>query len=267
MLTIARAGAESLLDLLRRMAAGHAPSEAGLDEALAANAFFFGFYAGWEGVGMDSLREALRYFRQPERVPAGTIPTCVAEGFRRAVAEIDLMEARLAWLREVDPSGIAGRMLAYLPADTPLDSTVHITIDAFNNAFAHAGGMGVSLLKGGGRPADVRGRHSARVAPPGRRLLGRARRRAPGAPRGKVGALRGRAPRGQPALGGTGQLLPIARLCLSSIERRSPCRRSCPCTTRPHRPRARSCSTPSMSSALDGSGARQAHSWSATFGP
>ena len=39
-------------------------------------------------------------------------------------------------------------MLAYLPADTPLDSTVHITIDAFNNAFAHAGGMGVSLLKG-----------------------------------------------------------------------------------------------------------------------
>ncbi len=96
MLTIARAGAESLLDLLRRMAAGHAPSEAELDEALAANAFFFGFYAGWEGVGMDSLREALRHCRQPERVPAGTILTCVAEGFRRAVAEIDLMEARLA---------------------------------------------------------------------------------------------------------------------------------------------------------------------------
>lgn len=147
-LSVNLAGAESLLDLLRRMAAGHAPTDAELGDVLDANAYCFGFYAGWEGVGRETLREALRHFRQPERVPAGTIPTCMAEGFRRAVAEMDLMDARLAWLREIDPSGIAERVLAYLPGGTPLDSTVHITIDAFNNAFAHAGAMGVSLLKG-----------------------------------------------------------------------------------------------------------------------
>lgn len=154
MLAIDLSGAESLLSLLRRMAAGHAPGDAELDRVLDANAYFFDFYAGWEGVGRDALREALRHFREPQRVPAGTIPTRLAEGFRQATAEMDLMDARLTWLREVDPSAVAGRVLAYLPADTPLDAAqhtlfrVHITIDAVNNAFAHEGGMGVSLLKG-----------------------------------------------------------------------------------------------------------------------
>ncbi len=154
MLTISLPGAESLLRLLRRMAAGHAPTDAELDEVLDTNAYFFDFYAGWEGTGREALKEALRHFRQPERVPAGAIPTCLAEGFRQAVAEMDRMIAHMAWLREVDPSGIAGRVLAYLPAGTPLEAAectsfrIHITVDAFNSAFAHGDGMGVSLLQG-----------------------------------------------------------------------------------------------------------------------
>jgi len=39
-------------------------------------------------------------------------------------------------------------VLAFLPADTPLDSVIHITVDLFNGAFVHGGEMGVSLLKG-----------------------------------------------------------------------------------------------------------------------
>lgn len=148
MLAISLSGARSLLGLLRRMAAGHAPTDAELDGVLDANAYFFGFYAGWEGTGRDALKGALCHFCDPARVPAGVIPTRLAEGFRRAATEMDLMGARMAWLQEVDPSDVAERVLTYLPAGTPLDATIHITVDAFNNAFAHRGDMGVSLLKG-----------------------------------------------------------------------------------------------------------------------
>jgi hypothetical protein len=109
LLTLSLSGARSLLDLLHGMAAGHAPSDAELDEVLDANGYFSDFYAGWEGIGRDVLREALRHFRQPERVPAGVLPTRLAEGFRQAVAEMGLIETRMAWLREVDPSAIVER--------------------------------------------------------------------------------------------------------------------------------------------------------------
>jgi hypothetical protein len=148
MLTIDLEGARVLLDLLQSIQQGHLASEAELERALDANAFFVKFYSQWEGSSRETIAQAIRHFCQPERVPSGMLPTRLAEGFRRAMGEIDLARGRMAWLAEVDASEIAARVLAFLPPGTPLDSTVHITVDLFNNGFAHQGEIGVSLVHG-----------------------------------------------------------------------------------------------------------------------
>jgi hypothetical protein len=148
MLTIDMEGAQALLRLLQCAKEGHPAGEAELEGALAANAFFVDFYSQWEGSSRQTIREAIRCFNQPEQVPAGILPTRLAEGFRQAVDEMGLLQSRMSWLKEVDASSIAGRVLAFLPANTPLDSVIHITVDLFNGAFVYQDEMGVSLLKG-----------------------------------------------------------------------------------------------------------------------
>jgi hypothetical protein len=147
-LTIDLKGAQALLDLLERVREGHLASEGELEEVVAANAFFIDFYSQWEGGDRETIKRAIRCFDQPEQAPLGMLPTRMAEGFRQATDEMDLMRSRMSWLREIDASGIADHVLAFLPADTPLDSVIHITVDQFNNAFVHGREMGVSLLKG-----------------------------------------------------------------------------------------------------------------------
>ena len=148
MLTIDLNGAQALLDLLQDIQDGCDPGEPAMDAMLAANAFFVNFYSGWEGCNREIIRRAIRHFNQPEQVPDGALPQRLAEGFREAAEKSDLMRSRMAWLRTIDASDIAERVLAYLPAGTPLDSTIHITVDLFNNAFACQNEMGVSLLHG-----------------------------------------------------------------------------------------------------------------------
>jgi hypothetical protein len=148
MLTIALEGAQALLDLLQRVREGHPASETELEEVLAANAFFIDFYSQWEGSDRETVKTAIRHFNQPEQIPSAILPTRLAEGFRQATDEMDLLESRMSWLREIDTSSIAEHVLAFLPANTPLDSVIHITVDLFNNAFVYKREMGVSLLKG-----------------------------------------------------------------------------------------------------------------------
>jgi hypothetical protein len=148
MLTIDVEGAQALLRLLQRAREGHPVGEAELEETLDANAFFTDFYSRWEGSSRQIIREVIRQFDRPEEVPAGILPTRLAEGLRQAADEMDLLQGRLSWLREIDAANIVERVLAFLPTNTPLDSVIHITVDLFNNAFAYQGEMGVSLLKG-----------------------------------------------------------------------------------------------------------------------
>ncbi len=148
MLTIRTDGARALLALLQRIREGHDPDDAEIDAALQVDPFFAGFYGGWDPDAPNKIGGAIRHFDRPDRAPRGLLPERLAEGFGMAVDQAPLMAARLAWLEEVDTSALAGRVLAYLPPSTPLDATIHITIDLFNNAFVHGNAMGVSVLHG-----------------------------------------------------------------------------------------------------------------------
>lgn len=141
-------GAQALLDLLERIHEDQSVSESELEEVLAANAFFIDFYSQWEGIDRESIMKTMFYFNQQEKLPSGTLLNRLAEGFRQATDEMDTLRSRLSWLKEINTSDIAERVLAFLPANTPLKSVIHITVDFNNNAFVYRNEMGVSLLKG-----------------------------------------------------------------------------------------------------------------------
>ncbi len=148
MLSIELMGAQSLLEILLQVKEGHTISEETMEKFLAGNSFFVDFYCQWGGITQEIIAGLIRNFDQPDRIPPGMVISRLAEGFRQAVEEIDLVQDRLAWVSKIDVSVITQHILAYLPANTPLNSTIHITVDLANNAFVHQGEMGVSLLSG-----------------------------------------------------------------------------------------------------------------------
>jgi len=146
MLTINIEGAQVLMAFLNRTSKGNLPAESEMQTVLAANRFFMDFYSRWKGVTRESLIETMCRFNQPEYQPESPILSALAKGFRRAVIENERMQANLEFLRCVNPPIIVGGVLAYLPAHTPLQSVIHITIDGFNGGFQYQGQMGWSLL-------------------------------------------------------------------------------------------------------------------------
>jgi hypothetical protein len=146
-LTIDLDGAQALLRLLSRIAQGDRPSDAELQPVLAANAFFMDFYSQWTGVTAAALVEAMYCFSQPGWEPAGPVLAALTRGFRQAAGEVELLQGKLDRLSELDTAAVAGRASAHLPPDTPLQSTIHITIDGFNGGVQHRGEIGLSLLR------------------------------------------------------------------------------------------------------------------------
>jgi hypothetical protein len=146
MLTIYIEGARNLLAFLTRTSSGNPPTEAELQVVLDSNHFFMDFYSRWKGVTSERLIETIRRFHQPDYQPESPVLSALAKGFQRAVAENERMQANLELLRAANPSVIVEGVLAYLPAHTPLQSVIHITIDGFNGGFQYQGQMGWSLL-------------------------------------------------------------------------------------------------------------------------
>jgi hypothetical protein len=147
MLAIDMEGARKLCALLKHVRRGETLSDALLQDVLANNAFFVDYYSQWEGLDNQTIADALVQFDEPGRNTA-SLADRLAEGFRQTADEMDVIENRMDWLAKVDPTKVSDRVLAFVPRGTPLDSIIHITVDAINGAFVHRDEMGVSLLKG-----------------------------------------------------------------------------------------------------------------------
>lgn len=147
MLAIDMEGARKLCTLLVRVRCGETPSDAQLQDVLTSNAFFVDYYSQWEGLEKQTIADALLQFDKPGR-STDSLADRIADGFREAVDEMDVIESRMDWLARVDPTEVSERVLVFVPGGTPLDSTIHLTVDAINGAFAYQDEMGVSLLRG-----------------------------------------------------------------------------------------------------------------------
>jgi hypothetical protein len=152
-LTVELDGARALLALLVRVQKGSIPIETELQSVVAANKFFLDFYCQWKGVNLESLKALLYRFNQPEWKPSVPVLAALAKGFRQVAKEAHRLQTKLDSLKNVNPSAIADQVLAHLPGGTPLQSTIHITIDGFNGGFQDQGKMGLSLLSNVTDPA------------------------------------------------------------------------------------------------------------------
>lgn len=154
MLIINIEGAQTLLVFLNSTSKGKLPEATELQVVLASNEFFMNFYSQWRGVTRERLIETMRRFHQLGYQPESPVLAALAKGFQRAVAENERMQANLEFLRAANSSVIVEGVLAYLPAHTPLQSVIHITIDGFNGGFQYQGQMGWSLLSDITSPAQ-----------------------------------------------------------------------------------------------------------------
>ena len=154
MLTIHIEGARKLLAFLTRTSSGNPPADAELRAMLDSNQFFMDFYSRWKGVTRERLIETMLRFHQPDYQPESPVLSALAKGFARAIVENERMQASLDFLRAANPSIIVEGVLAYLPAHTPLQSAIQITIDGFNGGFQYQGQMGWSLLSDITSPAQ-----------------------------------------------------------------------------------------------------------------
>lgn len=140
-------GAQALLELLGRLGRGEPPADAEWQRALSANRFFVDYYCGWEGVTRENLLDTLRRCTEGAGLPDLPVLARLSQGFRQAALEGEALWQRLDRLRQIDASAILDRALPYLPSATPLQSTLHLTIDGNNGGFMSAGEIGLSLLR------------------------------------------------------------------------------------------------------------------------
>jgi hypothetical protein len=147
MLTIEYSGAQHLLDALKQLDQGIPAAEVQLARVFDANRFFVDYYCQWKGVNPGNLTQAITCLNRPGWQPDLPVLAALSQGFRQAARDLDLLQGKLNFLKGVDPSGLTYRALAHLPADTPLNSVIHLTIDSFNGGFQYRGEIGLSLLQ------------------------------------------------------------------------------------------------------------------------
>ena len=147
MLTVNVDGAEVLLNFLNRVHIGSHITESEKQSVLAANKFFVDYYCQWDGVTQENLSAAMYNFAQPQWSPSVRVLDALSQGFRQAVNDINMLKGKLDFLQNIDTTTLTDRVVPYLPPDTPLQSTIHITIDSFNGGFQYQGEMGLSVLK------------------------------------------------------------------------------------------------------------------------
>jgi len=146
MLDIDVDGAQVLLSFLNRVRRGNKGTDSEIQSVLDANRFFVDYYCQWEGVTPENLGAAMYRFMLSEWNPSIRVLAALSQGFRQAVKETELLQSKLDFLKNVRTATLADRVIPHLPHSTPLQSTIHITIDNFNGGFQYQGEMGLSLL-------------------------------------------------------------------------------------------------------------------------
>ncbi|MFZ6030656.1 MAG: DUF5700 domain-containing putative Zn-dependent protease [Chloroflexota bacterium] len=146
MLTIECLGAQSLFDVLKNSRLGQYPSQAEISSVLDANAFFVDYYCQWKGVTRQNIGETVQRFAEPSWQSEHPVLAGLARGFHFALENLEELQAGLDNLKGLDASALAEQTATFLPPDTPLDATIHYTVDGFNGGFQFQDGIGLSLL-------------------------------------------------------------------------------------------------------------------------
>ena len=146
MLTIESHGASSLLELLALYHQDRHPTQADISAALDQNEFYMDYYCQWNGVTPEKVSDALDNFSHPEWQPDHPVLAGMVRGWRYALEHLDELKGNLAIAQSIDANAMIEHTARFLPDGTPLDTSVHFTIDGFNGGFQFQDGIALSIL-------------------------------------------------------------------------------------------------------------------------
>jgi len=144
-------GVARLLDLFEGVArSDHAPLDAEINELLSKDSidFMLRAYSRMDPSFKEGLVSVLRNLNSPNPVGKGRVLPKIEEGFRACLnlEKISSLREKLRRIGEIDFGEAERLALSCLPPETPMESTVYLTIDSFNPGMVFEGNISFSIL-------------------------------------------------------------------------------------------------------------------------
>jgi hypothetical protein len=151
MITVDSEGTHQLLTIMENVVQkGIPPNREEIDKLLKTNTFQFLLeaYSRWPVFSKETYTYILENLSKKETVENGTIASLIEKGLRNCLHKdkIRYMMRELSKIVEVDFSKAEKTALRYLPPNTSLQSTIHITVDPLNPGMVYNGNIGLSIL-------------------------------------------------------------------------------------------------------------------------
>lgn len=151
MITIKGDGAARLLELLENVVrSGHAPADEEIDDVLSMESmsFMVRSYLRIPEFSREGYVAILSNLTNPNPVGKGLVLSKLEEGLRSCLnyEKIALLRRRLKKILKLDFAKAEQTALRYLPLETPIKSTIYLTVDAFNTGMMFEGNALLSVL-------------------------------------------------------------------------------------------------------------------------
>jgi len=151
MIVVESDGVIKLLNILENVAkSGRSPNKKEIDELLSTKSisFILEAYSRWPDFSREGFINIIANLGRPNPVGQGTVLPKLEEGFRSCVNQekISLLFKKLEDILMLDFTESERIALRYLPSETPIRSTIHLTIDTYNPGMVFQGNVSLSIL-------------------------------------------------------------------------------------------------------------------------
>jgi len=151
MIVVESHGIRQLLDVLENVVKlGRPPNKEEIDRLLSTKSisFMIEAYSRWSDFSKEGFVNIITNLANANTVGWGTVLSKLEEGFRSCLSQerIDLLREKLKKILLLDFTEAERIALRYLPPETPIRSTIHLTIDTYNPGMIYKGNVSLSIL-------------------------------------------------------------------------------------------------------------------------
>ena len=151
MLIVESDGVSQLLDILENaVKLGRSPNKKEIGALLSTKSisFMIEAYSRWPDFSKEDFANIIANLANANPVSQGTVLSKLEKGFRSCLTRerINLLRQKLKKILMLDFTEAERIALRYLPPETPIKSTIHLTIDTFNPGMVFKGNVSLSIL-------------------------------------------------------------------------------------------------------------------------
>jgi hypothetical protein len=151
MIVVESHGIRQLLDILENVVKlGQSPTKEKIDALLSTKSisFMIEAYSRWPDFSKKGFVKIIANLANANSVGQGTVLSKLEEGFRSCLSleVINLLREKLEKILTLDFTEAERIALKYLPSETPIRSTIHLTIDTYNPGMIFKGNVSLSIL-------------------------------------------------------------------------------------------------------------------------